>query len=461
MKYIILFDFGSTFTKATVVCVRDKAVVYTTKRPSTVKSDATVCLNACLADIRQQIGEAGVSGAMKLASSSAAGGLRMAVCGLTESLSIAAGRNVSFGAGAKIVHITSGELGATDLKAIADKDTEIILLCGGYEGGSETALVKNAETIAAGPVACPVIFAGNSRVAKTITLAMARGNKEFFLARNVIPDVGKLDAGPAEAAIRHLFMQRIVNMKGLDKVRGTVGDILMPTPAAVLGAGELLSRGTAGYPGIGELMIVDIGGATTDIHSYAEHRPFRGARCIGAAEPYVKRTVEGDLGMRESSDTLCTEAGYSAVAGCSGLDEERLRRSISHRVHHIDYLPDTEEEQRLDRILAHFAVRLASRRHCGRIERVVSNGCNRLQTGKNLSGVGTVVGTGGILISSDQPVSMLRGVFAFRDEEPDVLLPENASVYLDQEYVLYAAGLLRTYDEDLAYVVAKNSMAQW
>jgi len=42
---------------------------------------------------------------------------------------------------------------------------------------------------------------------------------------------------------------------------------MMPTPAAVLGALELLSQGCEDEQGIGELMAVDVGGATTDIYS--------------------------------------------------------------------------------------------------------------------------------------------------------------------------------------------------
>ncbi len=39
----------------------------------------------------------------------------------------------------------------------------------------------------------------------------------------------------------------------------------MPTPAAVLRAAEVLAEGTDDEDGIGDLIVVDIGGATTDI----------------------------------------------------------------------------------------------------------------------------------------------------------------------------------------------------
>lgn len=458
MNYIILLDFGSTFTKAVVVSPNDSRIICTAKVPSTVKTDATICLENCLAEIRQQIGSYAVQNAQILTSSSAAGGLRMSVCGLTASLSISAGRNVSFGAGAKIVHISSGLISDEDLNQIIAKQTEMILLCGGYEDGCKTTLIENAVRIADSQINCPVIYAGNSKIAETVKLILLNGNKECFISRNVIPNVGILDPTSAEATIRNLFMRRIVNMKGLDKVQASIGDILMPTPAAVLSAGELLSKGTIHHSGIGDLLIVDIGGATTDIHSYAEQKPFKGARCIGAPEPYIKRTVEGDLGMRESCNSLCDEVGAAALSQAAGIDEIQLQASISRRISQNDYLADSPEEVSLDTAIARFASRLAVRRHCGRIERVISSNCNRLQIGKNLTSVRTIIGTGGVIINSDNPTAILQEVIADPSIEPDTLLPETASIHIDSEYILYAIGLLRTYDENLAYTIMKNSI---
>ena len=48
---------------------------------------------------------------------------------------------------------------------------------------------------------------------------------------------------------------------------------MMPTPAAVLAAAELLSQGHGSERGMGELMVVDVGGATTDVHSLAKGDP--------------------------------------------------------------------------------------------------------------------------------------------------------------------------------------------
>lgn len=237
MEYSILFDFGSTFTKAAVICKEEKTVVFTTRHPSTVREDARIAMEACLSDIRKAIGESAVRGAEKYASSSAAGGLRIAVVGLTYNLSISAGRNAAFGAGAKIIHVSSGALTREEIEKIEALPAEMILLCGGYENGNQTIIRHNAEMIAQSQISCPVIYGGNSQIAQEIRAKLLQNKKECFQAPNIIPQVGVLDIDVAEEIIRHLFMNRIVDMKGLGDIIKLVDGPIVPTPAAVFGRG--------------------------------------------------------------------------------------------------------------------------------------------------------------------------------------------------------------------------------
>lgn len=303
-----------------------------------------------------------------------------------------------------------------------------------------------------------MIYAGNSAVDGPVRTLFAQRGKECFTVENIIPNVGLLNTAPTEEIIRDVFMKRIVNMKGLGTVQGSIDQVLMPTPAAVLEAGALLSRGTQQQPGLGPLMIVDVGGATTDIHSYAEPVPFEGARVLGAPEPYQKRTVEGDMGMRESSICLLREIGCEKMAAGLGIAPEALAASIQKRVDTTSFLADSDTEQRIEEAIAQGAVRVSARRHAGHIEHVHSANCTALQLGKNLTEVHTVIGTGGPLINSTNPRAALEGVLADPVKEPDILLPRQADFYLDADYVLYAAGLLRHLDDDVALTVMKNSL---
>ena len=460
MKHAILIDFGSTFTKVAVVSLVDRKIILTDKFPSTVKTDARVGLSQCFDAARRVLTPQEFEEARKLSSSSAAGGLRMAVVGLTQALSITAGRNTAFGAGAKVIKTLSGRIDETEARELAGSDVEIVLLCGGYEQGNTTIVLHNANLLAQSHLMAPIIYAGNSQIATDVRRIFMLHQKECFLVNNLIPDVGKLDSAQAEEVIRNVFMKRIINMKGLDKVSGMLDGVLMPTPKAVLRAGELLSRGTVGEEGFGPMMILDIGGATTDIHSYADQLSFEGAKIVGANEPYTRRTVEGDLGMRESSNSLAKEIGLSKLAQQSGVTEGQLMRSIDRRVQENRYLADSEEERAIDSALACGAARISARRHAGRIEHVHSASCKTVQHGKNLSEVRAVIGTGGPILFGGSSRRILENVLSDVSREPDILLPRESRFFLDRDYVLYAAGLLREIDSDCALHILKNSMTE-
>lgn len=458
MDYGIFVDFGSTYTKVVCVDLKARKVLLTDKFPSTVHVDARIGLSRCFAAAEAVIGRKAAGGALKLATSSAAGGLRMAVAGLTESLSIQAGRSASFSAGGKLMYCQAGLLSEEEVSKLEEAGAEILLLCGGYENGNTRSLLHNAELLSRSSLSIPVIYAGNSFVARDVRRMFAAGGKECFLAENIIPDVGRLNIEPTAEIIRSLFMNRITNMKGIGGIRETMDGPIVPTPAAVLAAGELLQRGTDREAGIGPFMMADIGGATTDIYSYIENESFTGAKRIGAPEPFAKRTVEGDMGMRESSACLVREAGEKAFAESCGITEEALRDAIDRRITDTAYVADDDLQRKIDREIACRAVAISARRHAGYVAKEFSGGCRLVQRGKNLTGIRTVVGTGGILVNGEDPGAILRHIEAVPAEAGRILLPEKVNVLLDRDYVLFAAGLLRAYDEDAALAMMKQSL---
>lgn len=464
-KNAILLDFGSTFTKAAVVNLADQRIVYKTKAPSTVNDDAKRGLSVCYSDICSAVGRDIFENSIKLATSSAAGGLRMAVIGLTPTLSIACGRNAAFGAGAKILKTCGGQLTDADISELETLNIEIVLLCGGYEGGNTTMVLQNAEKLAQSACRMPVIYAGNTKIQKQIKLYFQREGKELFVVDNILPSVGVIHAEPAEEVIRNIFLGRIANMKGLDKVRQEIDRLVMPTPASVLMAGELLSLGVDEEEGLGALAIVDIGGATTDIHSYCYPLGAEGAKMVGTPEPYGKRTVEGDLGMRESSGLVFEAIGYEQAEKDLHLSETEIRNAIEKRIRNIRFLPGDDEnvqgEKTIDLYIAKYAARIAMRRHAGHIETVGSGICPNLQYGKNLESVRTIIGTGGPLISSSNPSEILKEVFMTeRDKKLRKLLPYSGRMMIDEDYVLYAAGLLRAINPKAALRIMKNSLRE-
>src|SRR5918996_6369098 len=119
----ILIDFGSTFTKVTAVDLDTVRLVGRSQAPSTVLTDVREGLLQALNELHERYALLDrspkdlsiLSGKIVLASSSAAGGLRIAVVGNVPGLTVEAANQAALGAGAKIVGSTAFKLAADRL----------------------------------------------------------------------------------------------------------------------------------------------------------------------------------------------------------------------------------------------------------------------------------------------------------------------------------------------------------
>ena len=91
MTTALLIDFGSTYTKLRAIDLERRAVLGSGQGPSTIASDITIGMKAALADLEHRLG-ALPKFKYRLASSSAAGGLRMVTIGLVRELTAEAAR---------------------------------------------------------------------------------------------------------------------------------------------------------------------------------------------------------------------------------------------------------------------------------------------------------------------------------------------------------------------------------
>ena len=154
----------------------------------------------------------------------------------------------------------------------------------------------------------PVILAGNRNAVRQCERILE--GREVHICENVMPKFGTLNIEPTQKEIREVFLKRIVQAKGLTKASELISGIMMPTPSAVMAAMKLLAEGTDNSRGLGELVAVDVGGATTDVYSVANGMPTDPRTMLkGLPEPYIKRTVEGDIGMRYSIRGIVDAAG--------------------------------------------------------------------------------------------------------------------------------------------------------
>ena len=261
-----------------------------------------------------------------------------------------------------------------------------------------------------------------------------------------MPKLKKLNVTEAKHVIRKIFIEKIIEAKGIKKAEEKIGEIIMPTPEAVLQAAELLSNGFEDEEGYGEIMIIDIGGATTDVHTIGEGFPKRTEVILkGLQEPFAKRTVEGDLGMRYSANALLSLVSNFEFKKYFEVDDDcnhDIRKSLDRRANNVDFIPATKDEEEFDKAIAKICCDVSMSRHVGHVERVHTPlGDMYYQTGKDLSDIKYVIGTGGVLINHGDAKKILKQVTKKTDKALE-LRPANPSILIDRSYILAAMGLL-------------------
>lgn len=455
MHAVLLIDFGSTNTKVTAVDAQSERILGTATAYTTVETDVGEGLDAALEILYRQTGR--IEFAEQYACSSAAGGLRMITSGLVPELTAEAARLASLGAGAKVIATYSYQFTEDDIDEIDAKKPDILLLTGGTDGGNQENILHNAEMLASCKTDFPIVIAGNRNAARACERLLA--GRETIITKNVMPRLGTLDIEPAKEAIRSVFLRRIVQAKGLSKATKLISGILMPTPAAMLKAMQLLSDGTKTEKGIGDLMAVDLGGATTDVYSIADGMPSRANTITkGLPEPHAKRTVEGDIGMRYSVHGIVEAEGVEEVARMSGLTPERCAELVMYLSEHTDTIPDTDELYALDYALAAIAIRTACIRHAGLVEESFTPcGMVYVQSGKDLTLVENLIVTGGAAIHAARVRDIAQEAL-YAESRPASLRPKRANLFVDKRYILAAMGLFSERYPDAALRMMKKEL---
>jgi len=458
-RQALLVDIGSTYTKVVVINLDEVEIVAQGKSVTTVEKDVTLGLERALE--AAGVGRDSLSSfRLRLACSSAAGGLSLVAIGLVPELTAEAARRAALGAGAVVRRVYSHQLTPQEVAEIEALAPDIILLAGGTDGGEAKTIVHNAVMLAGSSLRVPVVVAGNKAVGGRVLDILRWHGVDARLTENVMPRLNVLNVEPAQQAIRQVFLERIVEAKGLDRAEALLDAVAMPTPSAVLTGACLLADGLTDdeEPGWGELMVVDVGGATTDVHSVAEGGPTR-ANVVyrGLPEPRLKRTVEGDLGLRVSAPSLLAALGEARVRrAMGGKVPQELVALVKRWSQEVGYLPQMEEEWALELALGRGAVELAVARHVGRLEQLPTpRGLMFVQRGKDLSEVGIVVGTGGIFAHHPLAATVLQGAVA-DERDPFLLAPRQPQLYLDRRYILWAAGLLADYEPRVALRLMKR-----
>lgn len=417
--------------------------------PTTVdQGDVNIGLMDATYDLKEKMGIRDLEYDEFLATSSAAGGLKMTVHGLVYDMTAKAAKEAALGAGANIHMVTSGKLRRTDLKEIERIKPNIILLAGGVDYGERDTALYNAELLAKLDLDIPIIYAGNIQNCEEIKLIFEDYGKEKLLkiVENVYPKIDRLNVEPVRRVIQDVFEEHIIHAPGMQQVREIVSGPIVPTPGAVMESSKILKEV------IGDLVTIDVGGATTDIHSVTEGNE-EVTRILISPEPIAKRTVEGDLGVYVNMKNIVQLIGEKNLAKKLSIETEKLTEYLLN----FPPIPKSEIEIKIVEILTEKALIMSIHRHAGGYTHLFGETKKTLAEGKDLTSVKWIIGTGGALTRIPKRVEILEKVAG--SNKGDKLLPTpEAKILIDNDYIMASLGVLSKYNKESAVKLLKKSL---
>ncbi|MGM0435481.1 MAG: glutamate mutase L [Bacillota bacterium] len=428
---VLVAEIGSTTTVVNAFNIHD--VVQFLGRGvanTTVKTDVNQGLEEALTDLEKRLSEA-IEWKEMFAASSAAGGLRMSVSGLVHDMTVRASKEAALNAGANIDLITSGNLEWDDLEQLKLHRPNIVLVSGGTDYGDKRTAYENIKKIKALKLNVPIVYAGNIDNHYRIRKLFENSSQKDLLhiTENVYPRVDYMNIHPLRRMIYRLFEENITKAKGMEYVRTLVNKAIMPTPGSVMEASMKLNEE------IGNLMVIDVGGATTDVHSITTPREEYEEHLEG--EPKEKRTVEGDLGVFINAQNVWQWMDEKAFIAGASTDEETLRNLKQN----YSYIPRSAVERAFVKELTRLCVFKALDRHVGDLKKVyTSSGRKVIPEGRDVSKVQHIVLTGGALVNLEDTETIIHDYIKKR---PNKMMPENTvKIHKDHDYILGAAGVL-------------------
>lgn len=417
------------------------------KAPTTVlDGDVRIGLKNAVDDLLSHTGEHTLTYDRMLASGSAAGGLRMTVHGLVRDMTVRAAEAAALGAGAIIVQTTAGKMNEFDLDDLDAARPNLILLAGGTDYGERETAVYNMRAIAGSGRKTPVIYCGNVQNRTIVSRIAEENGIPLSIADNVYPRLDELNVESVRKVIHAMFEKHIVNAPGMEHIRDMVNGSILPTPGSVMLASQLL------YDEIGDLAVIDIGGATTDVHSVTDGSPDI-VSMMTSPEPKAKRTVEGDLGLYINAHNLVDRLGTDALNKELGIDTDAVMKAYKP-------IPETEKQFRLTERLCLEAGLVALDRHAGKLRHLYTpQGRRTIAEGKDLTAIRWIVGTGGALTRLPHHESILRTISDCNKNRMQLLpTPGTAKVLFDNDYIMASVGVLSKEDPESALRLLKESI---
>jgi uncharacterized protein (TIGR01319 family) len=480
-NYCLITDLGSTTTKAVLFEVKDDKfeIIDIQNSATTVEKpheDVKIGVyssvkaleeknNVKLLEEGSSISDLKFTDNVKyLTTSSAGGGLQILVVGLTVFDSASSAKRAAFGAGGVILDtfaIDDKRSAVQQMRDIRMLHPDIILFSGGVDGGAVGTLVRLGEIISLsepkpkfGKAKIPLVFAGNSNAQDFIENLFSE-KFDLAIVPNLRPTLEQENLEPSQDKIHQLFMDNVMEQApGYSGIKKLVDDNIIPTPLGVLRAMELLKSNREG-----NIMCVDIGGATTDIFSNINEK--------------VYRTVSANYGMSYSISNVMKDAGFEKIREkvSTNISDDEIRNYVSNKMLYPTQNPTCDAYRKIEYVLAGEAIKLSKKHHIemnfntkqigylDKLKKKINRDkfhdhiyYDKKQAAKEFSmkDIGLLIGAGGIIAHAD--CSLTAAEIIIQGFEPLGV----TEIWRDKLFITPHLGKLSQIDENTALHVLEN-----
>lgn len=326
---------------------------------------------------------------MLVATVSASPPLRVAIAGLSKSVSLASARRAARATYCRLVEQialdeSSRRSDAQRLQAVQSARPDVILLVGGTDGGAAKPVVDMARLMALAvqleAERPPMIYAGNTELRSQIAGLLGE-QVEFQAVDNVRPTLAEENLGPLQIELEQIFRQSIMpRLPGLDLLKQwSAGDVV---PAAH-GLGYVIRYldQLDDKPRYGVLGI-DIGSTSTTIAAARNGR--------------FSLTVMTELGMGASIGQLLRQTSVEKITRWLPQDvpPEQVQHLVMNKELRPWTVPQTEQDLLIEQAAAREVISLAL---------AEARGGWPLRERRGSPVLNEIVGSGGILRHAPTP----------------------------------------------------------
>ena len=409
---------------------------------TTVDTDVNIGLENAILDLKKQLNVNELTYKELFASSSAAGGLKITVHGLVYEMTAKAAKEAALNAGGNIHLITANRLEPYHIDQIKKISPNMIIIAGGTNYGEKEVSYQNLLDLK--DLNIPIIYTGNIANHERIKNLKC---DHIEIVDNVYPRVDDFNILPLREKIYDTFEKHIIHAKGMTHIFDLVNGKIIPTPGAVMDTTMLLDEM---YDGV---MTIDVGGATTDIHSVCDPKPEFQKFLEG--EPRQKRTVEGDLGVYVNRKLVYGHMRKGELEKVLQMKENEVQELMEKE----PFIPTSEKGKLMTSALLKTCISEALDRHVGDLKRVfTTNGLKVIPDGKDLSNVKAIFITGGALIFDPKSKTYIQ---TYLKKQTTKLIPSiETKIYMDHEYIFASLGVLSRVYKEQAKILLKQTMRE-